>query len=72
MAQSKLQKWMTLSTTQAENIVATKAGKETWLKRFLQDLKIKQDEYVVQCDGHDLSKGTTFHRRTKHIDICNH
>ena len=37
--QSKLQKCVALSTTKAEYIVATEAGKEMiWLNRFLQEL----------------------------------
>ena len=41
--QSKLQKYVSLFTTEAEYIVATKAGKEMlWMKRFLQELDVKQ------------------------------
>jgi hypothetical protein len=43
--QSKLQKCVTLFTIEAEYIAATEAGKEMlWMKRFLQDLGLKQDE----------------------------
>uniref|UniRef100_A0A2N9FMC5 Integrase catalytic domain-containing protein n=1 Tax=Fagus sylvatica TaxID=28930 RepID=A0A2N9FMC5_FAGSY len=70
--QSKLQKCVTLSTTEAEYIAATEVGKEMlWMKRFLQDLGLKQDEYVVHCDSQsalDLSTNSTYHSRTKHID----
>uniref|UniRef100_A0A2N9IIJ6 Integrase catalytic domain-containing protein n=1 Tax=Fagus sylvatica TaxID=28930 RepID=A0A2N9IIJ6_FAGSY len=63
--QSKLQKCVALSTTEAEYIAATEAGKEIlWMKRFLQDLGLKQDEYVVHCDSQsalDLSKNSTYH-----------
>ena len=46
--QSKLQKCVTLSTTEAEYIAATEAGKEmVWLKQFLQELGLHQKEYVV-------------------------
>lgn len=46
--QSKLQKCVTLSTTEAEYIAATEAGKEmVWLKLFLQELGLHQKEYVV-------------------------
>uniref|UniRef100_A0A2N9HLW0 Integrase catalytic domain-containing protein n=1 Tax=Fagus sylvatica TaxID=28930 RepID=A0A2N9HLW0_FAGSY len=74
--QSKLQKCVALSTTKAEYIAATEAGKEMlWMKRFLQDLGLKQDEYVVHCDSQsalDLSKNSTYHSRTKHIDVRYH
>ena len=42
-SQSKLQKCVALSKTEAEYIAATKAGKEmVWLKRFLQKLGLHQ------------------------------
>ena len=62
--QSKLQKSVTLSTTEAEYIAATEAGKEMiWLKRFLQELGLNQMEYIVYCDSQsaiDLSKNSMF------------
>ncbi|GKV32108.1 hypothetical protein SLEP1_g40737 [Rubroshorea leprosula] len=74
--QSKLQKCVALSTTEAEYIATTKAGKEIlWMKRFLQELGLKQKESVVFCDSHsaiDLSKNTMYHARTKHIDLRYH
>ena len=48
--QSRLQKCVALSTTEAKYIAANEAGKEMlWLKRFLQELGLKQDGYVVNC-----------------------
>jgi hypothetical protein len=74
--QSKLQKCVALSTTEAEYIAANEAGKEmVWLKRFIQELHVKQESYVVHCDsqsGIDLSKNTMYHARTKHIDLRYH
>uniref|UniRef100_A0A2N9HS63 Reverse transcriptase Ty1/copia-type domain-containing protein n=1 Tax=Fagus sylvatica TaxID=28930 RepID=A0A2N9HS63_FAGSY len=74
--QSKLQKCVTLSTTEAKYVAVTEAGKEMfWMKRFLQDLGLKQDEYVIHCDSQsalDLSKNSTYHSRTKHIDVKYH
>ena len=71
--QSKLQKCVALSTTEAEYIAATEAAKEMlWMKRFVQELGLMQDEYVVFCDSQsamDLSKNTSYHSRTKHIDV---
>ena len=46
-----------------------------WLKRFLQELGLKQSEYVVFCDSQssmDLSKNSMYHARTKHIDVRYH
>ena len=69
----KLQKCVKLSTTEAEYIAATEAGKEMiLLKRFLQDLGLNQMEYIVYCDSQsaiDLSKNSMYRARTKHIDI---
>ena len=60
--QSKLQKYVSLSTTEAEYITATEAGREMlWMKRFLQELDLKQRDYIVCCDSQsaiDLSKNT--------------
>ena len=60
--QSRLQKCVALSTTEAEYITANEAGKEMlWLKWFLQELGLKQDGYVVNCDSQssiDLSKNS--------------
>ncbi|KAK3019690.1 hypothetical protein RJ639_004165 [Escallonia herrerae] len=43
--QSRLQKCVVLSTTKVEYIVATKAGKKMlWMKRFLHELGLRQDE----------------------------
>ena len=74
--QSKLQKCVTLSTTEAEYIAATEGGKKmVWLKRFLQELGLHQKKYVVYCDSHnaiDLSKNTMYHARTNHINVRYH
>ena len=43
-----------------------------WLKPFLQELGMKQDRYVVNCDSHsaiDLSKNSMYHARLKHIEV---
>ena len=50
--QSKLQKCIALSTTKAEYVATTKLCKEVlWIKKFLLELGLKQDEYVVYCDS---------------------
>ena len=74
--QSKLQKCVALSTTEAEYIATTEAGKEIiWLKQFLQELGLNRMEYIVYCDSQsaiDLSKNSMYHARTKHIDVRFH
>ena len=74
--QSKLQKCVALSTTEADYIATTEACKEMlWFIRFLKELGVKQDKYVLHCDSQsaiDLSKNATYHARTKHIDVRYH
>ena len=74
--QSKLQKCVALSTTEAEYIAATEASKEMlWMKRFLLELGLSQLTYVVSCDSQsamDLSKNSMYHSRTEHIDVRYH
>ena len=74
--QSKLQKCVALSTTEAEFIAITEACKEIlWLKKFLQELGMTQEKYVLHCDSQSaihLSKNSTFHSRSKHIDVRYH
>ncbi|GJW86542.1 putative RNA-directed DNA polymerase [Tanacetum coccineum] len=74
--QSRLQKCVALSTTEAEYMAATEACKELlWLKRFLQELGFKKQRYAVLCDNQSaihLAKNSMFHKRTKHIDIRYH
>ena len=46
-----------------------------WLKRFLQELGLKQDGYVVNCDSQsaiDLSKNSMYHSHSKHIEVRYH
>ena len=74
--QSRLQKCVVLFTTEVEYIAANEAGKEMlWLKRFLQELGLKQDGYVVNCDSQsaiDMSKNYMYHSRSKHIEMRYH
>ena len=74
--QSRLQKCVALSTIEAKYIVANEASKEMlWLKRFIQELGLKQDRYVVNCDSQsaiDLSKNSMYHSRLKHIEVKYH
>jgi transposase InsO family protein len=74
--QSRLQKCVALSTTEAEFIAATEACKEMlWMKRFLQELGQEQEKYVLHCDSQSaihLCKNSSFHSRSKHIDVRYH
>ena len=74
--QSKLQKCVSLYIIEAKFIAATEAGKEMlWIKQFLQELDLKQKDYIVHCNSQstiDLSKNTMYHARTKHIDVRYH
>ena len=67
---------VSFSTTKVKYIAATEAGKEMlWMKQFLQELDLKQKDYIVHCDSQsatDLSKNITYHARTKHIDVRYH
>lgn len=67
---------MALSTTEAEFIAATEASKELlWLKRLVGELGFDQDKYVLFCDNQSaihLSKNSSFHSRSKHIDVRYH
>ena len=74
--QSKLQKCVVLSTTEAEFIAATEASKELlYLKKFVNELGFEQDKYVLFCDNQSvihLSKNASFHSKSKHIDVRYH
>jgi len=74
--QSKLQKCVALSTTEAEFIAATEACKELlWMKKYLRELGFVQKRYVLYCDSQSaihLSKNPTFHGKSKHIDVRYH
>ena len=50
--QSRLQKCVALSTTEAEYIAVVEASKELlWMKKFLQELGINQEKFVLFCDS---------------------
>nr|KYP50219.1 Retrovirus-related Pol polyprotein from transposon TNT 1-94 [Cajanus cajan] len=74
--QSRLQRCVALSTTEAEFIAITKVCKELlWLKKFLQELDFVQDKYPLFVDSQSvihLGKNPTFHSRFKHIDVRYH
>lgn len=74
--QSRLQKCVALSTTEAEYVAATEACKELlWMKRFVQELGYFQERYVLLCDSQSaihLAKNPTSHGKSKHIDARYH
>ena len=71
-----LQPMVTLSTTEAEYMALTEAANEgIWLKGFVNDLGLHQDQAVVYCDSLSaicLTKDQVHHERTKHIDVRYH
>jgi ATP-binding cassette subfamily B (MDR/TAP) protein 1 len=74
--QSRLQKYVSLSTTDAEYIAAVDACKEVlWMKNFLQELNMKQEKYILYCDSQSaiyLAKNPSFHAQIKHIEVRYH
>ena len=73
---SKLQKFVALSTTEAEYVTATKASKEMiWLQRFMEELGKKKENSKLYYDnesGIHLAKNSRFHSKTKHIQLRYH
>jgi len=59
-----------------EYIAITEGCKEVlWMKKFLQELGQNQESYVLYCDSQSaihLSKNSTYHSRSKHIDVRYH
>ena len=52
-------------------MAVVEAGKEIlWMKDFIGELDIRQDEYRLYCDSQSaiyLAKNAAYHSRTKHI-----
>jgi hypothetical protein len=73
---SKIQKVVSLSTTEAEYVVATEDSKEMiWLQRFMEELGKKQENSRLYCDSESvihIAKNSTFHSKTKHIQLRYH
>ncbi|RVW59933.1 Retrovirus-related Pol polyprotein from transposon TNT 1-94 [Vitis vinifera] len=73
---SNLQKIVTLSTTEAEYVAATEAGKEMiWLHGFLDELGKKQEMGILHSDSQSaifLAKNSAFHSKSKHIQTQYH
>ncbi|KAL4014421.1 hypothetical protein IC575_026623 [Cucumis melo] len=74
---SKKQPIVTLSTTEAELVVATScACQAIWLRNILENLNYKQEEAsIIHYDNTStikLSRNRVLHERSKHIDIRYH
>ena len=69
--QLRLQKPVTLSTTEAKYMAVVEANKKViWMKDFIGELGIRQEELWLYCDGQSvihLAKNTVYHSKTKHI-----
>ena len=68
---SKLQKCISLSTTESEYVAMSEAGKEmVWLIGFHEEMGIKQEKVILYSDSQSavhLAKNPMYHCRTKHI-----
>jgi hypothetical protein len=74
---SKRQSVVALSSTEAEYMALTHAGKEAiWLQRLCSEFGFKRRRSVqLKCDSQSaihLAKNPAYHSRTKHIDIQYH
>jgi hypothetical protein len=75
---SKKQPIVTLSSTESEYVALTHAAKELlWLQKLLTDLSFiySNSTTTLFCDNQGaitLSKDSTYHARTKHIDVHFH
>jgi hypothetical protein len=73
---SKLQTVVTLFTTEAEYMTATQACKEAiWMRKLMEELGHKQKKIPLYCDSQSalhIARNSTFHSRTKHINVQYH
>jgi len=69
----RLQNIVKLSTTEAEYVLIIEVSKEIiWLKDFLKELDLKQEDYVLYSDNQsviNLAKNPVYNAKTKHIDV---
>ena len=69
--QSRLQKVVALSTTEAEYKAVIKTNKEIiWIRDFIRELGMRQEQFLLHCDNQSvihLAKNAAYHSRTKHI-----
>ena len=68
---SRLQKCVSLSSTEAEYVTIAETGKEMiWLADYLEELGKKQSEKILYSDSQSviqLVKNPGYHSKTKHI-----
>ena len=73
---SKKQNFVSLSTVEAEYIVAGSCCSQLlWMKKLLTNYGISQDIMVAYCDNSsaiDISKNPVQNSKTKHIEIRYH
>eukprot|EP00253_Pinus_taeda_P003373 PITA_03373 len=73
---NKKQSIVALSTTEAEYMAATHAGKEAiWLQRLWSSMGLVQGAIRIYCDSQSvvfLAKNPAYHSKTKHIDVQYH
>lgn len=69
--QSRLQKYLAVSSTEVEFVGITKAFKKLLqMKQIVQELGFEQGKYILQCDNQSaipFAKNSTFHARLNHI-----
>eukprot|EP00963_Diacronema_lutheri_P009628 scaffold869_cov399-Pavlova_lutheri.AAC.1 len=74
--QTKLQKTVATSTTEAEYMAAAAAAKEAlYLKKILEDIGMGPNCITIHCDNQgavNLTKNALTLSRTKHVDIAHH
>ena len=68
---SRLQKCVSLSSTEAEYVAISEVGKEMiWLADYLEELGKKQSEKILYSDSQSaiqLVRNPVYHSKTKHI-----
>jgi hypothetical protein len=74
---AKKQLIVAFSSTEAEYVAVSEAGKEAvWLRHFLAEINCVQPEcMLLRCDNQGaiaLTKDNKWHARTKHIDVRYH
>ena len=75
---SRKQPIVTLSTTDAEFVVATAyASQAVWMKRIIEKLSLEESKCTttIFCDNRStikLSKNPVLHGQSKHIDVRFH